>query len=334
MIVFLFLIIALCLYKIKIANNGYFSDFLEREQTNSIKGLFILFVFLRHVLPYIAKSGYEFNAFGDPVVLFVDGILGQLIVVLFLFYSGYGVMEAIKNKGNVYISQMPHKRILPTLLNFDIAVLCFVLLDLLLGIPMNSTQVLLSLTGWDSVGNSNWYIFVILICYVVTYLFINEKRMFLGTTMLFVVAMILLLSGKPEWWYNTILSYPAGILFSKNKEKIIDLWKKYYWRILFTFILFFCVLYPFRSDCISLKYNILSIIFAFIAVQLTMKIKVSNGILCWLGVNLFPLYIYQRIPMILLSKKTFTVENPLLFMMVSLIVTVFIAWLYRYWKVK
>ena len=107
MIVFLFLIIALCLYKIKIANNGYFSDFLEREQTNSIKGLFILFVFLRHSLQYVVRNGYRFNSFGDSIVLFTNGMLGQLIVVMFLFYSGYGVMEAIKNKGGVYIEKMP-----------------------------------------------------------------------------------------------------------------------------------------------------------------------------------------------------------------------------------
>lgn len=152
-------------------------------------------------------------------------------------------MEAIKNKGNTYIAKMPRNRILPTLLNFDIAVLCFVIVDLLLDIQINFAQVLLSLTGWDSVGNSNWYIFVILICYIITYLFINEKRLLLGTTMFFVVAATLLLSGKPEWWYNTILSYPAGILFSKNKEKIIGLWKN--------IIGVFCLLSPcYSASCI------------------------------------------------------------------------------------
>lgn len=56
MIFFLLLIITLCLYKIKIANNGYFDDFLEREQTNSIKGLFILFVFLLIIPTYFEPS--------------------------------------------------------------------------------------------------------------------------------------------------------------------------------------------------------------------------------------------------------------------------------------
>lgn len=303
MIIFLLLVVILCLYKIKISKNGYFDDFLEREQTNSIKGLFILFVFLRHSLQYVAKSGYAFDSFGDYFVSIVNSIAGQFIVVMFLFYSGYGVMEAIKNKGSCYITKMPRNRILPTLLNFDIAVLCFAIVDFLLDVPITSTQFLLSLTGWNSIGNSNWYIFVILVCYVITYLFINEKRILLGITMFFVIAAILLLSGKPEWWYNTILAYPAGIFFSKNKEKIIGLWKLRYWSILSALTLFFCVLYPFRLDCISLKYNLLSILFAFIVIQLTMKIKISNNILCWLGINLFPLYIYQRIPMIILCKK-------------------------------
>lgn len=42
---------------------------------------------------------------------------------VFLFYSGYGIMESIKNKGEKYISTVPKKRILNVLVNFDIAVL-------------------------------------------------------------------------------------------------------------------------------------------------------------------------------------------------------------------
>ena len=36
--------------------------------------------------------------------------MGQSIVSLFLFYSGYGIYEAIKRKGTAYIKAMPVKR--------------------------------------------------------------------------------------------------------------------------------------------------------------------------------------------------------------------------------
>lgn len=171
MIVFVILMVALVLFHIKFSGkDACFEDFLDRSQTNAIKGVFILFVFLRHVLQYVQKSGYEFDAPGDAIVASLNMYLGQFIVVMFLFYSGYGVMEAIKNKGRDYINSIPRNRILGTLLNFSVAVLCYLAIDYLLSIPVTPVQVLESLVGWESVGNSNWYIFVIMLCYLVTYL--------------------------------------------------------------------------------------------------------------------------------------------------------------------
>ena len=36
--------------------------------------------------------------------------------------------------------------------------------------------------------------------------------------------------------------------------------------------------------------------------MITMKVKISNTPLIWLGIHLFPIYIYQRIPMIYFQK--------------------------------
>lgn len=66
LVLFIFL---LCAYGIKIVPKGFFPNFLERNQTNSIKGVFILFVFIRHILQYVVKSGYTFSSFGDGLFL-------------------------------------------------------------------------------------------------------------------------------------------------------------------------------------------------------------------------------------------------------------------------
>lgn len=141
-------------------------DYLGREQCDSVKGIFILWVFLSHFMGYVAKVG------GYVVPVYI----GQMMVTLFLFYSGYGVMESIKKKGDDYVRSMPKRRILTTLLNFDIAVLAFVALNLLLGNPMTLKQIALSLVCWDSVGNSNWYIFVILCCYLAAFIACTKSR--------------------------------------------------------------------------------------------------------------------------------------------------------------
>lgn len=134
-------------------------DYLGRTQTDAIKGIFILLVVFSHFMGYVRQAGG--HALNMP--------LGQMIVTCFLFYSGYGVMEAIKRQGRAYIKTIPKRRILTTLLNFDIAVLAFIAVDLLLGRALTWQQCLLSFVCWDSVGNSNWYIFAILLCYAVTF---------------------------------------------------------------------------------------------------------------------------------------------------------------------
>ena len=164
MIAFYIGIFILCLWKIKFSPKDFYNDFLQRDQCDSIKGIFILFVFVRHILQYIIGSGYDFSAMPDQLFLKIDRELDQLIVVMFLFYSGYGIMESIFKKKADYIRSMPLKRILPTILNFDVAVFAFFILNQFIGREMSISEILLSFTGWDSIGNSNWYIFVIVLC--------------------------------------------------------------------------------------------------------------------------------------------------------------------------
>lgn len=197
-------------------------------------------------------------------------------------------------------------------------------------------QLGLSLIGWNSIGNSNWYIFVILVCYIATYFAYKTRWGGAVIIVLCVIAGILLyICGKSPWWYNTILSYAAGMIFSTKKQTVISFWKKNYWISFVTLGFIFVLLYIIPNDAYSIKYNLLSINFALVIVQLSMKIKISNSILCWLGLHLFPLYIYQRIPMRILyeTNAQFVCEYPTLFMGISLVITVAIAYFYKYWQI-
>ena len=161
--IFLILLVILSLRYRQEYNNGY----LSFDTTNAVKGIFILLVFIAHIVPYILNSGADVMGGGFG---FIHNRIGQWIVAMFLFYSGYGIMQSIMKKRNSYIADIPVKRIFNTLLNFDIAVLVFIVVALLMGTPLTIPQCLLSLTGWETVGNSNWYIFVILVCYSLTFI--------------------------------------------------------------------------------------------------------------------------------------------------------------------
>lgn len=153
MILFYIVLFCIAVWKLQFAGKGFYSDSLSVQQTNMIKGIFIWLVFLGHITPYITKQMSLTHPL-DVSALIVQGLLGQLVVVPFLFYSGYGVMLSILKKP-AYLASIPKKRIPVTFLNFGVAVLFFVILNLILGINMSLKQVLLSLLMWDSVGNSN-----------------------------------------------------------------------------------------------------------------------------------------------------------------------------------
>ena len=97
------------------------------------------------------------------------------------FYSGYGVMLSIDKKGGNYIKSIPKNRVFKVLLHFDIAVLLYLVLKMILkDYSFTVKQVLLSLIAWDSLENPNWYIFAIVLLYLFTYIsfmvFKNKKH--------------------------------------------------------------------------------------------------------------------------------------------------------------
>lgn len=339
MIFFYLAIIALTLYGFRFSHVGFHNDYLGKEQSQAIKGIFILIVFLRHIYPYILKVGHPMTSTPDMLFGDVDSQIGQLLVAMFLFYSGYGVTESIKKKGEAYIGTFPKRRLLTTLLNFDIAVLSFIIINLIFGIKMNYGQIALSFLCWESVGNSNWYIFVILICYLLTYLsyHISNKLYVSLTLILSVIAVLSLFYFKPTWWYDTLLCYPAGMCWSIRKEQIESHIHKHYESVLLLLIIAFLVLHlcniPYAH---GLTYNTKSIIFSILVVTLTMKIHISNFILCWLGIHLFPLYIYQRLPMVVLSQIKegwLPFNHPYLFVTACLAITIIIAKFYKHWQI-
>ena len=339
MLVLYLIVLLIGAYGLGLRRDLSHGEALSIEQCNAIKGISILLVFISHASQYVTTSGYTYSLVGDDVFLQIKAAIGQLCVVMFFFYSGYGTEWSIEKKGKQYVKDMPRRRVLTTLVNFDIAVVIFVITNLLLGIEMSVSRVAMSLFAWDSVGNSEWYIFDILSLYVITYItsiVATSKRMrfclLFSMTLLLLLALYIL---KGSWWYNTILAYPAGVFMAMNKERLVKLMTNHFWPILFGLAVLFFVLIEFKKSNVII-YNAASVAFAFMVVALTFKIRIQNRFLVWLGVQLFPLYIYQRLPMLTINELYPSMVRfyPLLFIFSSFIITILITFSYKYWKVS
>lgn len=318
-------------------------EYISVQQTNAIKGIFIWLVFMGHILPYITKV-MPFELLIDKSASTFVALFKQLVVVPFLFYSGYGVMNSIKNKGTAYVNAIPKNRVLNTMVNFAVAVAIFICLNLILGIPMEIKQALLSFLCWDSVGNSNWYIFTICICYLVSYIshkLFGYTKWSLVSNFCILAAFILIISRfKGSWWYDTCLAYAAGCAFCYCKERIESAIKSRYFIYAMSTAAAFAISYVLQAKIPSLaalSMNICSIFFAMLIVILSMKFQLKSRILEWSGKNLFPLYIYQRLPMILFSTicgGTLVGEFKYLYVIICAAVAILIVHLYKYITIK
>ena len=74
----------------------------------------------------------------------------------------------------------------------------------------------------------------------------------------------------------------------------------------------------------------MTVLFCALILCLTKKVPVYHPVLYWLGKHLFEIYILMRIPMILLQQMAVPwTQEPLVFTLISLAVTLLLAYLYH-----
>lgn len=206
----------------------------------------------------------------------------------------------------------------------------YLILNMLIAEKYTVFEYFLSLTGWTSIGNSNWYIFDILVLYFITYTAFRIKNkwnlklsFFANVVCVLVMALWigLKLSGKGQYWYNTILAYPLGIYFSLNKDSLERKLKSkiVYGEAFVVTLSCFLVLYLISND---ITFSVRACLFSLLVVLGSMKVIFGNIVLKWCGENLFSLYIMQRIPMIILSRLPL---SPFAFIFLSIVITMFLA---------
>lgn len=327
---YLLLILLITLFGIKFFIKDFNSDYLCKKQTNSLKGILILLIFYSHFISYIDKP-ILYNHY----ILHLRDWLGQFIIVIFLFYSGYGIYESIKKDKNNYLNNFPVRRILRTFFHFAIAVAIFFIIKCcFMGYTYNIKKILLTFIGWNSIGNSNWYVFDILILYSLFYISFkffdkDDKKAIVLLWGLSFVLILWLRNVQPFRFYDTILSFPLGVTYSFYKDKIHEFIfnnKKY---LLLLFVVLFGIFSLKICPRDTIGYWISGMLFSILCVLISMKIKIGNKVLNWLGENIFYIYIFQRLPMMYFEYTGF-IKNTYLSFGLSLVITLLLTFIFKY----
>lgn len=315
--------VALLFIGLKVGIKEPVDDYISKDGTLAVKGFFVMMIIFFHAGGYIKYNG---GSLVDYVMCKAMAGLGQLIVVSFLFYSGFGIMTSVRSKKD-YALRLPQRRFLPLLIKFDVAVALFLICDLITNNIYPHKSVFLSLIAWDTVGNSNWYIFATFVmyfaCFISFAVFKNNYKAGAGAVSVLTVFYILLMmyADKPERWYDTVAVFPLGMWFALFKDKFDKVTKsvKGYIIVLSVFTAAFAVTW-YLAKSVGFFLHLRSIFFALTTVTLTRRLSPRNKILSFFGRHVFSFFILQRIPMLLISSF-FPNINRYLFVAVCLILT-------------
>ena len=307
------------------------NKWLSKENTTSMNGLFLVIVFFSHIQAYITMP--------RGISMVTTG-LGQLMVAMFLFHSGYGVMESIQKKGMGYVNSIPGKRVLKVWIFFALSVCLFAIVNLCMGIPFTLPQFFFSLIGWENMGNSNWYIFVILCLYVLTWFsfsvtgcrILEERkrniRSFVLLSILTGCLFLVLHETKEPWWYNTLTAYLLGVFVSLEKEKM-DKWlnnSRNWWAMVSSSLVLTILLRQFATH--ATVYLVMTVSFCVFVISFTKKVPMYHMALEWVGTRLFECYILMRIPMIIFRRFSLA-ESTMGYTAVCFVLMILMAALYH-----
>lgn len=329
---FLFaLFCVLFLIGVKLApKKEYFDDHISLQKSNALKGIFVVLVFFRHGAQYVSlDAGYE------KVFYYINGCLGQMIVTLFLFFSGYGILQSIRKKGRPYIMEIPIQRAFRVWVHFCIALLPFLALQLAIGKKVTIKKFVLSMLCWEAIGNSNWYIMAIVICYLIAFVsfLVFEKNAAKATmlaTVLVIVAIMILRPVRPGRYYNTLLCFPMGLWYALYEQRWEGFLKASKLRYVVTtgICMLICLLANYLRDRNVIVYEVAAISFVGCVLLLSMKVCLDNAFLRFMGNHVFSIYILQRLPMRFFKNVVDLTGNVYLFFAVSFVLTLVIAVLF------
>lgn len=207
---------------VKVGKGFTENDFLSVKQTNWLKGIAILMIMYSHFYPLMGLT------YSDGLLSFALN-LGYLGVAIFFLLSGYGALISKKNKPD-YLKHYLLKRIIRLFLPFLAVFILDIIITIIQGEPIQLSYFyripILSLPN-----TINWYLKIQLALYVVFFLaaklFKKNNQLIIAVFIICIIYMIVgSLTGITSYWYETVFTFPAGMLLAEYRKVIFSQFQK------------------------------------------------------------------------------------------------------------
>lgn len=305
--------------------NKWNEDFFSLDQSKMWQGFLAICILLHHAgqktcAPWMPNK----NLIRPGLDFFVP--IGYFFVAFFLICSGYGLYVSWKRKPD-YLKGFFRRRVLPLILTFYVVEWMYLAVRLLLGETMDATQIVYYITGIQLANHNSWFVLALPIFYLMFWLcfrFLKSEGAAMTGVFTLILAYVLLgcslnhldkdmwMCG--EWWYNTAIFFPLGLLFGKYKDTIVR-GAKQCWLPLMILSVFFGVLLYFGAELVQgnlsyycewvkvpserllrrfmcvLSQNGAALMFVVFMVLLGLKVKIGNGVLRFMGAITLEFYL-------------------------------------------
>ena len=219
--------------------------FFDRISSKEVQGALAVFIIFHQTV--VALDANHIDT-GDLAFFYYYGILA---VSFFFFSSGFGLIKRWMTDRN-YIKGFMRKRIFTVLVPFFICNYIYLTDALINNIIANAHfgfgEVICSFFGIFLVNNEMWFAVEIMILYVAfRAVFARVKKPLTGIIIMTLVVLIMMTIGlfsghsdtgvmsywfKGEWWYNTIIMFPVGMLYAYKEERVNKVIRKAFVSIL------------------------------------------------------------------------------------------------------
>ena len=297
--------------KVKLFN--YNKDYLSRENTNCLKGIFAFCVILHHLSQNVHIYDYS-------VVASIFQFMGYLSVAVFFFFSGYGLVFSY-DKRTDYIKLFPKSRLLDFYFKYLVIIAIYFIYDIIFGVEISLDILLKTFFFGGTIVANGWYFQTLLVVYLLFFLIF---KLFKNTnTQIFAYGLGLICFCVLTVYLNIdliviecVFCVLFGMLWARKKEKIDKLFfgnrkSFFYFCVVLMCFSFTLVLWNIINVgyLVVLFIKFLSAIFFVIMVCFIANyINLKNKLTVFLGNYFLELYAFHGM-FIKLFRNVFLIKN-------------------------
>ena len=312
----LFILIFALLVVWKMQPTKFNKDYISITTGKALRGIFAIVVIFHHLAQYTV-GGHFFRYFEN---------VGYMAVGVFLFFSGYGLQKKYDSDPS-YKDGFLLKRIPSVLIPYLAATIVYWGGYAVAGASSSVTYLLTSIFSDHTMVVNGWYIMNILAFYVFFYFLMlvckRKKGLMVagGVLFAFLWAFFCIKMDLGIWWYNATLSIGLGMFWAAYEEKILEVIKKRTTGFLLLSTAVFLVCFHIFAKLGGLLLGfyvpmerVISIFFIFMVLGFSMKFKVGNKVLYFVGDISYELYLIHGLWIYWFRHDFAYIENEMVLM--------------------